>query len=88
MAPANDQIRIPAGGDESQALIEPIGHALLQELGGVRSFGEVRRLADRAIAGDELDVLVRVFATAAFGDPDRGSGRFLSGSEPAAGALP
>jgi len=88
MAPANDQIQILAAADESQALIEPIGRALLQELDGVRSFGEVRRLADRAIAGDELDVLVRGLCNRRLWRSDRCSGRFLSGSEPAAGALP
>jgi hypothetical protein len=46
---------------------ERIRHALLEELRSVRAVGEIGRFANRAIAGDELDVPVRRLAILAFG---------------------
>ena len=41
-------------------------HALLEELRGVRAVGEIGRLANRAIAGDEFDVPVLGLAELVF----------------------
>src|SRR4030095_14511082 len=46
---------------------ERIGDARLEELGGVRAVGEVGRLTNRTIAGDELNGAVLALAASRLG---------------------
>ena len=52
---------------ENDLAAERVRDALLEELRGIGSLGEVRRLANRAIASDEFDVPVARLAKLALG---------------------
>jgi len=50
------QISIDRAEMQVDLAAERVGHALIDEFRGVRSLRENRRLANRAIAGDQFDV--------------------------------